>query len=191
MTTIPELAELAIRPGVIARPLTLSDAPAMHALIVENRAHLDRWLRWSGPLLSEDDVSGFIAMFEDKQREGKGFHLGIWMDGAFAGGVVCWRTDWQNRNAEIGYWLGRNFLKRGLATEASLAVTSFLFDNARLHRLEMQCGVENRASRAVAERCGFVEEGIRRDSHWITNRFVDHVVYARLNPADAQRGYPD
>ena len=93
--SISQLTELVIRPGVIARPVTRSDAPAMHALLVNNRAHLDRWLRWSGPLRSEADVSGFIAMFRKKQHEGSGFHLGIRVDGALAGGVVCWRIDWQ------------------------------------------------------------------------------------------------
>jgi ribosomal-protein-serine acetyltransferase len=45
----------------------------------------------------------------------------------------------------------------------------------------MLCGEENLASRAVAERLGYRPEGIRRESHWITDRFVDHVVYGMLD----------
>jgi ribosomal-protein-serine acetyltransferase len=41
--------------------------------------------------------------------------------------------------------------------------------------------VRNAASRAVARRLGFQEEGIRRESHWITDRFVDHVIYGILD----------
>lgn len=91
--------------------------------------------------------------------------------------MVCWYIHPQNRNAEVGYWLGERFVGRGLA--AAWAV-DHLFTVEGLHRVEMQCGVANSSSRAVAERLGFTNEGTRRESHWITDRFVDHVVYGML-----------
>jgi ribosomal-protein-serine acetyltransferase len=42
----------------------------------------------------------------------------------------------------------------------------------------LPCG--SSAGRAVAERLGFRAEGIRHESHWITDRFVDRVVYGML-----------
>jgi ribosomal-protein-serine acetyltransferase len=33
----------------------------------------------------------------------------------------------------------------------------------------------------LAARLGFRAEGVRRESHWITDRFVDHVVYGLLD----------
>jgi len=167
--------------GVAVRPLAQADAPAMHALMAANRAHLDRWLRWSSPLGTPNDVAAFIAGFETRLAAGDGFHCGIWNDGNLAGGVVCWYIHRQNRNAEVGYWLGEQFTGRGLATRAARWAVDRLFRVERLHRVEMQCGVENRASRAVAERLGFRAEGVRRESHWITDRFVDHVMYAMLD----------
>ena len=116
-----------------------------------------------------------------KEGAGDGFHLGIWDDGELAGGAVCWGIHRGNRNAEVGYWLGHAFTGRGLATRSAKALIEHLFSVEKLHRIEMQCGVENAASRAVAERCGLVNEGVRRESHWITDRFVDHVVYGVLD----------
>ena len=83
----------------------------------------------------------------------------------------------------IGYPLtiGALFTGRGLATRAGQAIVGYLFEHEAVHRVEMQCGVENRASRSVAERCGLIAEGVRRESHWITDRFVDHVVYGILD----------
>jgi ribosomal-protein-serine acetyltransferase len=167
--------------GVAVRPLRQADAPAMHALLAANRPHLDRWLRWSSSLRSPDDVTRFIAGFEARLTTGDGFHCGIWMDQVLAGGVVCWYIHRQNRNAEVGYWLGAGFNGRGLATRAARWAVDWLFRVERLHRVEMQCGVGNRNSRAVAERLGFRPEGVRRESHWITDRFVDHVVYGMLD----------
>jgi ribosomal-protein-serine acetyltransferase len=165
---------------VIARPLTVSDAPAMHTLLSQNRTHLDMWLRWSGALQTLSDVERFIEMFEQKQAVRDGFHYGIWVADKLAGGVVCWYINRDNKNCELGYWLAASFTGQGLATKAARAAINYLFTQENLHRIEMQCGVQNTASRAVAERCGLIQEGIRRESHWITDRFVDHVVYGIL-----------
>jgi ribosomal-protein-serine acetyltransferase len=175
------LTEEHLMSGVSVRPLTQADAATMHALLLASRAHLDRWLRWSSSLRTPGDVAGFIAGFEARLAASDGFHCGVWVDGALAGGVVCWYINRQNRNAEVGYWLGEQFAGRGLATRAAHWAVDRLFRVERLHRVEMQCGVENRASRAVAERLGFRPEGVRRESHWITDRFVDHVMYAMLD----------
>lgn len=179
--TSPRLEGQAIAEGVSVRPLEQGDVPAMVALLHRNRTHLDRWLRWSAALRTAEDVATFIHGFEYRLAAGDGFHCGIRVDGSLAGGVVCWYIHRQNRNAEVGYWLGVEQTGRGLATRAARWAVDYLFQAEALHRVEMQCGVENLASRAVAERLGFRAEGIRRESHWITDRFVDHVVYGMLS----------
>lgn len=163
-----------------ARPLERSDAGALWQLIAANRAHLDRWLRWSSLVRSLEDAGELIETFTRKREHGDGFHSGIWHGETLVGGVVVWYIHRQNRNAEVGYWLGTDALGRGLATSAARAAVDFLFRHERLHRVEMQCGVDNVRSRAIPERLGFRLEGIRRESHWITDRFVDHAVYGLL-----------
>lgn len=158
----------------------MDDAVAVYALITENRQHLDRWLRWSSGLQSEADVCASIEQFQAKLREGDSFHCGIWEGDELAGGVVCWYIHRQNKNAEVGYWLGERSTGRGLATAATKRALAHLFEEEKLHRVEMQCGTENVRSRAVPERLGFTLEGTRRESHWITDRFVDHAVYGLL-----------
>ncbi len=169
------------------RPLTTSDAAAFHDLVAANRAHLDRWLRWSGEIRSDQDAAAMIAVFEAKLAAGDGFFLGLWVDGSLVGGSVCWFIHRLHRHAEVGYWLTSAATGQGLATRATAATLNHLFGTEELHRVEMQCAVDNGPSRAVAERLGFTQEGIRRDSHWITDRFRDHVVYGLLAPEWAAR----
>jgi ribosomal-protein-serine acetyltransferase len=164
----------------VIRPFETDDVTPLWHLIAANRTHLDRWLRWSSAVRSPGDVQELITRFAALAERGEGFHSGIWHRGALAGGVVVWYIHRQNRNSEIGYWLGTDFLGRGLATRAARAATDYLLGQQGLHRVEMQCGVENSASRAVPQRLGFTLEGIRRQSHWITDRFVDHAVYGML-----------
>ena len=62
----------------VARSLTANDAHAIHALMSENCAHLDRWLRWSSAVQTLQDVRDFIAHFEAKESANDGFHCSIW-----------------------------------------------------------------------------------------------------------------
>lgn len=159
----------------------------VYNLIATNRAHLDRWLRWSSGIETQADAHQFVAQFKAKLQQGNGFLCGIWHRDRLAGAVVCWYIHPENRNAEIGYWLGESFTGQGLATRATKRVLDYLFSETGLHRIEMQCGVGNTKSRAIPERLGFTLEGVRRASHWITNRFVDHAVYGILATEWPQR----
>ena len=163
------------------RPLTDDDAERMFALITHNRAHLDAWLRWSGRVQTVDDVSALIQRFTAKQLAGDGFHAGIWFQGQFAGGLVCHFINRESNKTEIGYWLGAAYTGKGIITRACRSVITNLFAHEKMHRVEIQCVVENKPSRAVAERLGFTLEGIKRESDWITSAYRDHCMYALLD----------
>ena len=60
----PDAGRAADRPGAVVRPLAAADVPAMHALLTANRAHLDRWLRWSSAVRTPADVAALIARFQ-------------------------------------------------------------------------------------------------------------------------------
>lgn len=165
---------------IIVVSLKPRHAGEVHQLMATNRTHLDRWLRWSAAIQTQTDVLRMIELFQQQWENGNGFYCGIWYRGELAGGIVCWYIHPENKNAEIGYWLGEAFTGKGLASRATARCITYLFEEAGLHRVEMQCGVENVKSRAIPERLEFTLEGIRRDSHWITDRFVDHAVYGLL-----------
>ena len=153
----------------------------MFALIMQNRAHLDRWLRWSGRIQTQVDTRALIERFAAKQAAGDGFHAGMWEHDRLIGGIVCHAINRESSKTEIGYWLGAEFVGKGRVTRACRAVISALFEQEKMHRIEIQCATDNRASRAVAERLGFTLEGIKRESEWITTGFRDHAIYSLLD----------
>ena len=78
-------------------------------------------------------------------------------DGQVAGNIVSFEDDDGKR--EVGYWLGREFWGRGIATRA---LTSFL-DLVRTRPLHAHVSIPNIASRRVLEKCGFTiiaEDGV-------------------------------
>ncbi|MDZ4672701.1 MAG: GNAT family protein [Phototrophicales bacterium] len=164
----------------ILRPFVSADAPAMFALISDNRQHLDTRLRWSGKIQSIADAEGLITRFANKLAVGDGFHGGLWQGTTLVGGLVCHGINREGTKSEIGYWLGQSFTGQGIITNACKQVISALIHEENVHRIEIQCMVTNLPSRAVAERLGFVYEGIKRESEWINGAYADHAVYSLL-----------
>jgi RimJ/RimL family protein N-acetyltransferase len=61
--------------------------------------------------------------------------------------------------AELGFWLGRNWWGRGLATEAANAVVGYGFADRKLPGFSSARFAENRASARVLEKLGFETVG--------------------------------
>lgn len=176
-----EIFPLKINDEAELRPLTLDDAEAVFALVEANRADFDHWMRWTGRIKSADDARKIITRFADKWAAGDGFHAGIWLNGVLVGGFVCHSINHESKKTEIGYWLSAEVVGRGLVTGAARAVLAYLFEVEKLHRVEIQCAVDNIRSRAVAEWLGFTLEGTLRESEWLTTRFADHALYSLLD----------
>jgi ribosomal-protein-alanine N-acetyltransferase len=83
-------------------------------------------------------------------------------------------------SAQVGYWIGPDFARQGLMTEALAAVVHHAFGVLDLGRVEAACLAENVASRALLDRTGFLYEGVARSYLQINGRWRDHVLYARL-----------
>ena len=84
------------------------------------------------------------------------------------------------QSGTVGYWIGADFAGRGYMTEALGAVRDHAFDRMDLSRLEAACLPENKASRALLERCGFKYEGVAQSYLQIAGRWRTHVLYAAL-----------
>ncbi|MFF4903243.1 GNAT family N-acetyltransferase [Streptomyces sp. NPDC001260] len=64
--------------------------------------------------------------------------------------------------AEIGFWGTREHRGNGYVTEAVVEVCRWAFTRLSVDRVEWRAEVGNHPSRAVAERAGFVMEGVLR-----------------------------
>jgi len=76
----------------------------------------------------------------------------IVVDGEVAGNIVSWD---QAGKREVGYWLGREFWGRGIATRA----LSLFLEQVAARPLYAYVAKHNLASRRVLEKCGFVVIG--------------------------------
>jgi ribosomal-protein-serine acetyltransferase len=155
-------------------------AEELHALSQRNRAHLRAWLPWVDSNRTVEDHKNFIRCALKQFAENNGFQAGIWYQGRLAGVVGYHAIDGQNRNTTLGYWLGEEFQGEGLMSAACRALVNHAFGELGLNRVSIECATENKKSCAIPERLGFRREGVHRQTEWLYDHFVDHLVYAAV-----------
>jgi [ribosomal protein S5]-alanine N-acetyltransferase len=72
------------------------------------------------------------------------------------------RTDVDRLAAEIGYWVGRAYWGRGIATAALRVFVPHVFATTDLERVDALVFATNPASNRVLEKAGFLREGTLR-----------------------------
>jgi ribosomal-protein-alanine N-acetyltransferase len=95
-------------------------------------------------------------------------------------GAIAININKDNRLAEIGYWIGKQYWNHGYATEAARAVISYGFGELELNRIQARHMTKNPASGRVMEKAGMESEGILRQSIFRWGKFEDAAIYSIL-----------
>jgi RimJ/RimL family protein N-acetyltransferase len=90
------------------------------------------------------------------------------------------QTDIYRHSAEIGFWLGSSFRKRGIMTEAIGLVCRYAFSQLPLVRIWAHVFEHNEASRKALLNNGFEIEGIRKKGSIKNNVLIDDLLMAKL-----------
>jgi len=78
------------------------------------------------------------------------------------------------QNCFISYAVHKDFQNLGFATEIVKRTIGFAFEELKLHRIEANIVVHNRASIKVAKNCSFHLEGISKNYLKIDDAWQDH-----------------
>ena len=96
-------------------------------------------------------------------------------DGAI-GLITLTEIDWKNRKAINGIKiLEKNSRKKGIGIDSLMAIMRYCFDELQLHRLETTRFLDNIASEKLYNKCGWKEEGIKRECIYKNGKWRDLV----------------
>lgn len=84
-----------------------------------------------------------------------------------------------NMQADIGYRINKTYWGQGFASEAGAAIVKAAFEAMGLKRLQIRCFANNIGSIRVAEKLGFVREGLIRQGA-IVNVMTDYCIFGYL-----------
>ncbi len=164
--------------GCRLRPYRRADVGALRAQADDPL--VTRWMTATFPSpYTQADAQAWVdfATAQDPPQ-----HFVIEVDGELAGaaGLEPLRGEYRG-SAVFGYWLGRGYWGRGIATDAARALARFALRARGLRRLQARVFAANTASARVLEKAGFRCEGRLRESLVLRDGGVcDGLVYGRL-----------
>jgi RimJ/RimL family protein N-acetyltransferase len=127
----------------------------------------------------------WLARYEAGRRAGtrEAFAAVAEDDGRFLGLALAPEIDAEARQAELGYVVAPEQRGQGYGGELLRQLTAWAFDELALLRVTLLIDAANGGSLTVAERAGYVREGVQRNAYVKPGLRSDVVVYSRL-PTD-------
>jgi len=78
-------------------------------------------------------------------------------------GVISFHSlNFNNKVAEIGYWIAKEYRGKSIGTNAVKVLTNFGFETMGWNRIEAMIDHDNEASKKVVSRAGYEHEGLMR-----------------------------
>jgi ribosomal-protein-serine acetyltransferase len=144
---------------VVIRSWRVDDAEALDAAVGDSLEHLRPWMPWivSEPL-PLPERRAMLRRWSTQSGPDEDHLFGIFHDDVVVGGCGL-----HNRIGpgvrEIGYWVRRGWVRRGIATRAAGELTSYGLAMHRVARVEIHHDKANVASAGVPRRLGYTFAG--------------------------------
>ena len=175
---------------ITLRLLRMRDRKAWDEVRSENKSWLTPWEATRPQVEADLPLPSFPQMVRMGARDAKDLRslsLGIWIKDRgrerlvgqiTLGGIVFGAY----RGGYIGYWIDNRYANNGVVTHAVMALTEYAFEELSLHRIEINMRPENGASQRVAEKAGYIYEGLRLRYLHIDGQWRDHMIFVKENP---------
>jgi RimJ/RimL family protein N-acetyltransferase len=179
-------------PRLLLRPKQTGDGALIAEAVAETWDDLHQWMSWAenlGDFTAETMETRTRQVMASFLRREVLELLGIEIA---TGQPVVWcglhDIDWQARVCDTGYWVRKRAQGRGFAAEAANALIRYAFGALGMRRVGLTFSAGNEASRRIAEKLGFTQEGVLRSANPLPGgRVADRHCYARLDAV----GLPD
>ncbi|TYS67791.1 GNAT family N-acetyltransferase [Sutcliffiella horikoshii] len=169
---------------LIRMPLP-GDGLAVHDAIIHSLPELKPWMIFAQHDQTVEDVEANIRESHAEFIQRKDLRLLVFLKetGEFVASSGLHRINWSIPKFEIGYWVDSRHSGKGYITEAVEGIGQFAFEQLGAQRVEIRCDSKNVKSRSVAERAGYILEGILKSSERDVNGGLrDTCVFAKVKP---------
>lgn len=167
---------------LVVRCFNPSDAQMLANSVAESVEHLKPWMPWAHnePEPIEEKIKR-LKRARGVFDLGQDYTYGIFnKDESRSLGAMGLHTRLGEHELEIGYWIHKDFIRQGLATEAAAALVKVAFEIIHIHRIEIHCDPANIASASIPSKLGFTHEGTLRAKTPFLDRWSDSMVWGLL-----------
>ncbi|MBI4152108.1 GNAT family N-acetyltransferase [Candidatus Woesearchaeota archaeon] len=128
------------------------------------------------------DAQDFIRKTQKNFKMKTAYELGIELKDSkeIIGMISLTNINKKNKNAEVGYWLGKEYWRKGMMTEALCLILSLGFRQLHLVKVSAKVMHPNIASAKFLESSGFKFEGTLRKNEFRNRKWYDELRYSIL-----------
>lgn len=144
------------RKKVTIRPVQIADASAFLKIL---KGGFEFFSARPRSLKEEKDI---LRAEKLKNKQGVKFSCAILLDDKVIGGISLKINPHRRIVGEIGYFLKREYWGQGITVEAVGLMEKLCFELGGMKRIEIVMMLENKASERVAQKCGYIKEGLLR-----------------------------
>eukprot|EP00112_Aurelia_sp_Birch-Aquarium-sp1_P002946 Seg1329.9 transcript_id=Seg1329.9/GoldUCD/mRNA.D3Y31 product="putative ribosomal N-acetyltransferase YdaF" protein_id=Seg1329.9/GoldUCD/D3Y31 len=144
----------------------LNDAKSIFEAVDNNREHLGKWLPWVATTLATEDSKKFIEESVKGFETGTKFEYGIFLGPKYSEETLIGAVGLVNKgenDAEIGYWLSKDFEGNGIITIAVKELITEARNTLKVSSFVIMAMEGNLKSRNIPERLQFVHKGYSDD----------------------------
>jgi RimJ/RimL family protein N-acetyltransferase len=162
------------------RPIAIGDEQMLWPYVSD--PNISQEMSWE----AHKDISetkSFIESSIKSMEAGKSITWCIFLEKKFCGifsliAILRKHRALTYNRAELAYWLGGDFQKRGIMTEAGMKIIDFAFKDLKLHKLVVGHHINNLDSEKLIKRLGFdhmytEEEVFMKNGNWVTCKFYE------------------
>jgi len=173
-----------IQQDLIVRPVTHGDTEELFFLIENNRDRIAEYFPiTSSSVTNLASTEQFINRMTTGYVDGTNYLFIIEHTDTkhLCGSIFLKNFESRVPKCELGYFLDKQYEGKGIASKALQAVCTFCFEELQLNKLCIRTGIDNIASKRLAENMGFKLEGIvRNDFRTASGILVDIAYYGRI-----------
>ncbi len=164
---------------LVLRPLRLSDVDAIES-IAGRDYEIARWLSSFQWPYVQGSVEAFVSELVRSDPLTCEAVFAVTVQGTFVGVTAIEGpgdlTDFPE-HPSLGYWIGRSFQRRGIATEAVIAALNWAFEAHNAPQVGARAFHNNAASISLLTKLGFVEAGSEVRYSKALKRNIDNIVF--------------
>lgn len=127
-------------------------------------------------------ADSFIKSANKNIKLGNAYELGIEKDGKIIGVISLMQINYCHKKADLGFWLGKEYWRKGLMSEALKIIKSFAFHELKLNRLSAVVLKGNTSSAQLLKKNGFSLEGTYRRFAILRNKTYDGLLFGLVRP---------
>jgi len=166
-------------PRLVIRCWNPEDAPLLKAAVDESREHLKPWMPWVHD--EPEDMQSYIdrlRQYRGKFDLGHDFVYAIFdRDETHVLGGTGLHTRAGRDAREIGYWIHKDHINQGLATETAAALVKVAFEVQKVRRVEIHCDPMNARSATVPKKLGFTLEAVLQKRQFFGEQWRDTMIW--------------